>query len=121
MSVDDVTVNESDMSATFTLTLSAASDQVVSVRFQTVDGTATAGSDYSANDVWVEFSPGEVSTPVWVGIFWDSTTEPPQTFTGHIAMVDGAVIDRGDGTATILDSPRPPGAPGVIAFVKVST
>src|SRR5439155_11862254 len=63
---------------------------------------------------------GEVNKPVWVGVFWDNSEEPPETLGGHIALVDGAALGRGDATATILDSPRPPGAPGVIAFLDNS-
>ena len=44
----DVTTTEAGGTATFTVTLSAASTSPVTVNFATADGTATAGSDYVA-------------------------------------------------------------------------
>src|SRR5207253_3602918 len=52
LSISNVTVTEGNtgqtVNANFTVTLSAASPQIVSVDYATADGTATAGSDYVA-------------------------------------------------------------------------
>src|SRR5207247_4139798 len=51
VSINDVTVTEPNSgttSAVFTVTLSNASDQSITVNYTTVDGTALAGSDYVA-------------------------------------------------------------------------
>jgi Calx-beta domain len=108
LSIDDVTVRESDGTATFDVALSHASTVPVSVRFRTVDGTARAGEDYESKDVVVEFAPGELNHPVTVGLLWDDVEEPPETFTGHLSEATGATIARADGVATIIDEPRPP-------------
>src|SRR5204863_487040 len=47
LSIDDVTVNEADGTATFTVTLSAASGLPISVDYSMTDGTAGA-ADYTA-------------------------------------------------------------------------
>ena len=51
ISIDDVTVTEGNtgtVNANFTVSLSSASGQTVSVGYSTADGTAIAGSDYVA-------------------------------------------------------------------------
>src|SRR5262249_3067349 len=51
ITIDNVTVNElflASNTATFTVRLSAASGKTVTVNYSTANGTATAGSDYTA-------------------------------------------------------------------------
>ena len=58
LSIDDVTVDpESDTNATFTVTLSAASGQTVTVDYASSDGNATAGADYTATNGTLTFEP----------------------------------------------------------------
>ena len=59
--IDDMQVKEGDSGTTdaiFTVSLSAASSDPVSVSFATQDGTAKAGSDYIAASGTVTFKPG---------------------------------------------------------------
>ena len=50
LSINDVTPsNENAANATFTVTLSAASGKAVTVDYGSSNGTATAGSDYTAS------------------------------------------------------------------------
>src|SRR5262249_54686540 len=56
--------NTGTVSAVFTLRLSAPSTQTVSVRYATADGTAIAGSDYTATAWTVTFAPGETSKTI---------------------------------------------------------
>ena len=51
---------------TFTVFLSAPSDEVVTVDFATVDGSAVAGVDYAATSGTLTFAPGETSKTVTV-------------------------------------------------------
>jgi urease beta subunit len=51
---------------TFTVYLSAASEDVVTVDFTTADGTAVAGVDYAATFGTLTFAPGETSKTVTV-------------------------------------------------------
>lgn len=59
----------------FTITLSAAYDEPVSVPFATVDGTAVAGSDYQAVSGTLTFAPGETTKTVRVKVYGDRLRE----------------------------------------------
>ena len=61
-SINDITVNEAAGTATFTVTLSAASGQATSVNWGLSNDTALAGSDYTTNSGILNFAPG-VTTP----------------------------------------------------------
>ena len=69
LSIDDVTLAEGDsgtVTATFTVTLSAPSDQIVAVAFATADDTASAPDDYLPAVGPLLFAPGETAQPVSV-------------------------------------------------------
>lgn len=89
--------------ATFTVTLSAASGQTVSVHYQTNDGSASAGSDYTAvADTTLTFAPGETSKDVSVDVVGDTTIEPNETFSVVLSQPTNATLGApATGTATI--------------------
>ncbi|MCU0116599.1 hypothetical protein N8H09_17700 [Curtobacterium flaccumfaciens] len=67
LSINDIGVNEGNSGTTtanFTVSLSAASGQTVSVNYATADGTATAGSDYVARSGTLTFAPGTTAQGV---------------------------------------------------------
>jgi hypothetical protein len=103
------TLRVSDSSTTegsqhiFTVSLSAASASPVTVDYQTANGTALAGSDYTANSGKLTFSPGEVSRTVAVTTIQDQVVEPTETFALRLAGPTGATIADGEGIGTILD------------------
>ena len=53
--------SEATTPASLTATLSSASGQTVTVNYTTANGTATAGSDYSATNGTLTFVPGTTS------------------------------------------------------------
>ena len=66
---------------TFTVTLSAAYDQAVTMSFRTVNGTATSGSgDYIAKTGTLTFAPGETSKTITIEVKGDSKRETNETF-----------------------------------------
>jgi len=81
VSVADASAQESSGSMEFTVTLSAASGDSVSVDYATSDGTATAGSDYTAASGALTFAPGETSKKVTVTLLDDMHDEGTETFT----------------------------------------
>jgi hypothetical protein len=104
--IDDVTVLEGDAGTTgalFTLTLTPASQQAVTVSYATADGTATAGSDYQAASGSVTFNPGQASRTVAIQVIGDTADEPDETFTVNLSAAANADIVDSAGLATIVD------------------
>ncbi len=89
--------------ATFTAQLSFPSVAVSRVRWQTQDGTATAGSDYIASSGEVVFQPGETSKPVTVPIIGDTQFEPDETFNIVITGTDNATFPVAPAICTIVN------------------
>src|SRR5688572_5323158 len=83
ISVRDATVvegNSGTTQATFVVALSGPASQSVSCSFATANGTATAGSDYTATSGGLTFAPGEVEKPVVVLVNGDIVDEAQETF-----------------------------------------
>jgi hypothetical protein len=85
ISIDDVAKAEGKKGKmtlfTFTVTLSAAYDQPVTVSFQTVTGTATTGDgDYVAKTGTLTFKPGETTKTITIEVRGDSKREANETF-----------------------------------------
>jgi hypothetical protein len=95
--------NTGTRAMTFTVTLSAASDQPVTVSYATSDGSATAGSDYQATSGTVTFAPGETSKPVTVLVNGDRLAEYDEYFNVNLTGATGAVVNSGTGYGTIFD------------------
>lgn len=108
LSISDSTVNEDAGTATFTVNLSAVSGQAISVNYATADGTATAGTDYTANIGMLNFAPGETSKTVTVNIADDGLNEAAETFEVTLLTPMNAVIADGIGQGTITDNDAAP-------------
>ena len=106
ISVGDATVTEGNtgtVNATFTVTLSSATDAEVTVLYGTADGTAAAGSDYQAVSGTLTFAPGETSTTISVVILGDQLFEPNETFTLNLGNPSGAAIADATGAGTVVN------------------
>lgn len=107
VSIGDVSVTEGHTgtrTAAFTVTLSAASGEPVTVAFATADGTATAGGDYQAAFGTLTFAPGETTKTVSVPVIGDRLGEPSETFLVNLSgATGGAVVTDGQGVGTIVD------------------
>ncbi|HYR75689.1 MAG TPA: Calx-beta domain-containing protein [Pyrinomonadaceae bacterium] len=104
LSIGNVTQAEGNSGSSnfnFTITLSNASTTTVSGTYSTADGTATAGSDYTAvsGAAW-SIPAGQTSTTVPVSVTGDTTSEPDETFTVTIVSA-GNTITNATGTGTI--------------------
>src|SRR5206468_5515400 len=85
ISISDVTKAEGKKGQTtlftFTVTLSAAYDQAVTMSFRTVDGSATTSdSDYVAKSGTLTFAPGEPTKTITIEVKGDSKKEANETF-----------------------------------------
>ncbi len=103
LSIGDVTVNEAAGTATFTVTLSAASGLPVSASFATTNGSATAGADYTATSGTLNFAPGVVSQTITVPITNDVVYEGSESFTVALSAPVNAAIGDGSAVGTITD------------------
>jgi hypothetical protein len=103
---DKLTFFESSFD-TFPVKVSRTGDvsQSVSVNYATADGTAIAGSDYTAVSGTLNFAPGELSKTVLISITDDSLFEnAEETFTFNLSNpTGGALITSPTSTITILD------------------
>jgi hypothetical protein len=84
----------------FTVTLSPASSQTVTVNYATADGTAVSGSDYTATNGTLTFAAGETSKSIPVRVhardFGDN-----RTFYVRLSNPSNASIADGEGVGTI--------------------
>jgi hypothetical protein len=107
LSIGDVTLAEGDVSGTkdfvFTVTLSAASNLPVTFKAQTVDGTALAGSDYTALTQTLTIPAGQTSATFTVKVAQDSSFEPDENFTVQLSDVTNATVTDGTGLGTITN------------------
>jgi Calx-beta domain-containing protein len=97
---------------TFTISYSGQPNPV-SVDWATVDGTATAGSDYVAASGTASFTgvPSDRTRVVTVFVSGDTTYEGDETFTVHLSNNQpsgSTVIDTANATQTITDDETAP-------------
>ncbi len=90
--------------ATFTVSLTAAYSQPVTVAYATADGTAAAGSDYAAASGTLTFSPGQTQQTVTVTIDPEAASAGTKTFTVNLSSPTAATIVQGQATGTILNA-----------------
>jgi hypothetical protein len=97
--------NRGTKDAVFTVRLSKASDQTVTVEYTTVDGTATNGSDYKTTSGTLTFNPGETEQTITVEVIGDSTPENDETFFVKLSNPSSnATIALNEGVGTIKNN-----------------
>ncbi|WP_159084654.1 Calx-beta domain-containing protein [Dongshaea marina] len=103
-------IGESDGQASYTITLSEAADEDVTVTLGYLPGTAKgAGVDYTNGTPQVVIPKGETSAQFSVAITDDSFSEEDETFTVQLKATSGAETTIGQQsqvTTTILDDTR---------------
>lgn len=106
MTIADVTViegNSGTRAASFTVSLSAASNQSVTVAYATANGTATAGSDYQAKSGTLTIPAGQTTGTIGVPVNGDRVGEPNETFFVNLSSATGAAITDDQGIGKIVD------------------
>ena len=121
ISISDVEQLEGDSSNTnfeFTVNLSEASEEIVSVEYATADGTAETedtldvstvndAADYLPVSDILEFNPGETEKTITVEVLTDTISleseAPEENFFINLANAVNADIDNNIATGTILD------------------
>ncbi len=102
VSVADASAAEGD-SVAFTVSLSAAGDEQVTVDYATSGGTATSGTDFTAASGTLAFGAGETSKTVSVATTDDSDAEEDETFTLTLSSPVNATLGDAAATGTIED------------------
>ena len=85
----------------FPVTLDRAPSGTVTVDYATSDGTATAGSDYTATSGTLTFAPGEREKTVSVPVLDDAHDEGSETLTLTLSNPSGAYLEDRTATGTI--------------------
>ncbi len=102
IAISDATVQEAEGAVlVFTATLSHASSRTVTVDYATSDGTAVAGSDYTAASGTLTFNAGDTSQTVQVTVLTDSEDESQETLTLTLSNPSQATLDDATGAGTI--------------------
>ena len=108
ITIDNRTVTEPNtgaINAVFTVKLSVASGQNVTVKYATGGGTAAAGTDYTARALTtLTFTPGQTTKTVTVQVKGDVANEANETFFVNLSAAANASIADAQGLGTILDN-----------------
>jgi hypothetical protein len=104
LSINDVQGNSgaSVTTFTFTVTLSSAISQPVTVAYATADGSAMAPVDYISASGTLTFQPGQTSQTVAVTVNAHPLPGPNKTFTVNLSGPTNATLVRASGTGTIV-------------------
>jgi len=106
LSISDANASEGNngiREISFVVSLNIVSGETVAVNFNTSNGTAASGSDYSASSGSLSFAPGETSKTVVVQINGDSTHEGDETLYVNLSGASNAAISRSQAVGTILN------------------
>jgi serine protease len=96
--------NSTAHSMSFQVKLSAASSTAVKYNIATSDGTAVAGSDYTAKSLGaVSIPAGSTTKNFLVSIKGDTVSEPDETFNVTLSNVTGATVADGQAVGTIVN------------------
>ena len=109
---DSVAESSGGTQAVFEVTLARPTPLRVRVAYATADGTATAGSDYTATSGTLVFGPGQTTKDVVVPIVGDSTFEPDETFTLTLSNPVNATLATATATGTITNDDVATAHPG---------
>jgi uncharacterized repeat protein (TIGR01451 family) len=139
LSINDISITEGDppgsTSAVFTVTLSAASVQTITVDYATANGSATAPADYTATGNTLSFAPGVTQQTLSVPVVRDTAVEGNETFLVNLSNPSNATIADNQGVGTIIDDDSvsitindvsitegdPPGSTSAVFTVTLST
>ena len=106
LSISDPLAREGE-GADFIVTLAGTTLRTVTVRFNTADGTATAGSDYTARVGTLTFAPGEKTKSITVTVVDDTAAEFMETFSVVLGDPVNGTITKSRGVASIEASDQP--------------
>ncbi|HEV8251466.1 MAG TPA: Calx-beta domain-containing protein, partial [Gaiellaceae bacterium] len=95
--------NSGSKTVTLTVTLSSATSSAVTVNYATANGTATAGSDYTAKSGTLTFAAGTTTQTISITVGGDKTKEPNETFLVNLSNPTNATLGAAQATVTIVN------------------
>lgn len=101
--IDNVTISEGDDVAIFTVSLSAAASDTVTVDYKTAGDTATPGADFVQTSGTLVFQAGELSRLIEVPLIQDSEAEGAETFSVVLSNPVGVALSDATAIGTIND------------------
>ena len=116
VSVSDAGATEGDP-VEFTVSLSGASGQQVTVRYATSSGTAESGADFTPASGTLTFAANETSKTVSVPTTGDSEEEEDETFSLRLSSPANATLGDATATGTIIDDEAPSPEPLTAQFI----
>jgi sugar lactone lactonase YvrE len=90
----------------FTVSLDYPSANPITVSYATADGSATAGTNYTAASGTVVFAPGETTKTILVQTVDDGVADPTRAFTVSLSSPVNATLGGSQGIGTILDDTK---------------
>jgi hypothetical protein len=128
LTITDVTVNESNATATLTITATELAGEFFSVRYRAIQDTsatypASPGQDFTAVDNRLNFeivpaSQGTMTKTITIPILQDTSDEYDETFIVELYNASSAEIVDSQAVVTIIDDDDPPEVG--ISFVSAS-
>ncbi|MBA8804503.1 hypothetical protein FB382_002794 [Nocardioides ginsengisegetis] len=111
VSVGDAQVSEGNSGATlsFPVTVANPSSQAVTVHYATSDGTAKAGSDYTATSGDLTIPAGQTTGHIDVPVLSDTVEESDETLTVTVTPAGYGTVTDGSATGTIVNDDEAPG------------
>jgi hypothetical protein len=104
MSPDQIMDFGTENEAVFTVTNTTPSTLPLTVNYATADGTAIAGTNYTATSGTLTFGPGVTSATIEVPILDSGSQTTPLTFTLTLSNPEAATLSRSQATGTIAPS-----------------
>ena len=107
ISIADTSVIESS-DLTFTVTLSKTYSSAITVDYTTSNGSASAGSDYTATSGTLTIAKGATSATITVPVTDDSGDEANETLTITLSNASKGTFETSSATGTIIDDDGEP-------------
>jgi hypothetical protein len=113
-SIASVSVNENAGSAVLTVTKTGASTVTQGVNYASANGTAIAGTDYTAVSGTLTFTAADITKTITVPITFIPVIDSNKTFSVALsAPTNGATLGSSSGVVTIIDSGSTPAVPAL--------
>ena len=95
INIEDISIEEGDLGssiAQFTVNLSSPATEEIQFSYETIDGSATSGSDYNQTSGQITIPIGETSAKIDIEVNGDSEVEPNEEFTLKLNELSSATF-----------------------------